>query len=311
MDPCVVAGNALSTLNPRPKHDLFTPTAALHLPQFFSLNSASLCHGNRLFRLSIARRRKGSLAGKTYALVLEWVPHPPASARLSRGRVWCAKLGLPSTSQQSLCRYIYLPQHPPWCSTPTRPLHHPFPCTLELEHLPSLHPPHPPLSKGSSRCSARHDTIAAATHRACLACQYSRPPKETLPARLLHVYTRVRSPRIVSRLAYSPLVHAQWNAANAIKQCIKTRPLHANTPDIILERLPIQTIVLISIPNIVRHASCRMSSLVALPSHATRAVHAWTRCTCSSRIANTSARREPSDSALSPTRMTRTPLQRA
>jgi hypothetical protein len=41
-----------------------------------------------------------------------WGPHPPASAhartaRLSRGRVWCAKLGLPLTSQQSLCRYIY------------------------------------------------------------------------------------------------------------------------------------------------------------------------------------------------------------
>lgn len=126
MDPCVVAGNALSTSNPRPKHDLFTPSAALHLPQLFSFNSASHSHGNRQSRPSIARWGKGFIAGKTYALVLEWVPHPPASARLSRGRVWCAKLGLPLTSQQSLCRYIYLSQHPPWCSTPTRPLHHPL-----------------------------------------------------------------------------------------------------------------------------------------------------------------------------------------
>lgn len=160
-----------------------------------------------------------------------------------------------------------LVQHP---DSPSPP---PFTCTLELEHLPSLHPPQSPLSKGSSRCPARHNTIAAATHRACLACQYSRPPKETLSVRLLRVYTRVRSPRIVSRLAYSPLVHALLNAANAIKQCIKTRPLHANTPEIILERLPIQTIVLISIPNIVRHASCRTS-----PRHA--AVRYTSSCAC-------------------------------
>jgi hypothetical protein len=120
-----------------PNSIVISPNTALHLPKHLSFDSAShnllirhlwhlLCVGSSIF------------AGKQYTRSrLKWVPHPPASARLSRGRVWSAKLSLPLTSQQSLCRYIYLPQHPPWCCTSTRPLHQPF------KHIGAGTPPLP------------------------------------------------------------------------------------------------------------------------------------------------------------------------
>jgi hypothetical protein len=109
-------------------------------------------------------------AGKQHTRSLSGVgrarPHPPASARLSRGRVWSAKAGLPLTSQQSLCRYIYshnihhLGAPPP----PTLPLHCPSRAHRSWIPSPSLPSPQSPLSKGSSRCTSRHNTIAAALH---------------------------------------------------------------------------------------------------------------------------------------------------
>lgn len=124
----------------------------------------------------------GIFAGKQLTRSLEWVPHLPASARLSRGRVWCAKLGLPWHLTTKPLPLHLLPQHPPpWCSTPTHLLRH----RHSRAHWswitsPSLQAPHPPLTKGSSRCTSRHNTVAAALYRACLACQSSRSPTETV-----------------------------------------------------------------------------------------------------------------------------------
>jgi hypothetical protein len=112
-DPCVVvAGNALSSLvwhtQNRQLHSLCNAAPSV-APRIRRTNSHVL---HLPAPGSIARRAWPYSQVSNRRALFVWGPHPPASAhartaRLSRGRVWCAKLGLPLTSQQSLCRYIY------------------------------------------------------------------------------------------------------------------------------------------------------------------------------------------------------------
>lgn len=127
-----------------------------------------------------------------------WGVHQPASEFTSRvQRVWGA---------QGRCQGFgtskHLRLHPPSPSThlgapPRLALSTTHRCTLELDSLPVPSITRSPLSQGSSRSSARHSTIAAASQRACQVRQRSRASIEVLSTRPLRDYPRVRCSCVV------------------------------------------------------------------------------------------------------------------
>jgi hypothetical protein len=118
-----------------PNSIVLTAITPLHLPKHFSFDAAShILHSRQLWHLLCVG--SSIFAGKQYTRSrLEWVPHPPASARLSRGRVWSAKLSLPLTSQQSLCA-TFTSHNIHLGAAPRLALSANLSSTLELEHLP-------------------------------------------------------------------------------------------------------------------------------------------------------------------------------
>lgn len=114
-------------------------------------------------------------------------------------------------------------------------------CTLKPDFLPVPSPTTAAALQGFVSLSARHNTVAAAPHTACLVCQYSRASRSTAHSARPHVSRRVWCPCIVSSHCLPPPLHAQLDCANARKQCFKTRPSHAIPPYTVLEHTRIDS----------------------------------------------------------------------
>jgi len=158
-DPCVAARRVPASLVFLSKQLFFTVAAALHDLQNLALGIASsnLHHPQlqHLFRVGKTGNFAGQYASYITRLVGSCARQPFVPPTRSCGASPPAR---PLLSKQHKTSTLHthtltLVQH---LDTPS-----PFQCILK-DSSPSLQLPQPPLSKGSSRSPARHNTIAAA-----------------------------------------------------------------------------------------------------------------------------------------------------